>query len=491
MTLGGLCLSPGAQAAAPPAPPTTTTPKDLKAVETALEREARERERLEREAAAAAQDIEGLGAKVVASARRVQDHEETLSTLEIQLADLRTEDKTLREALARRDIQVIHVLTAVQRLAWRPTEALLVQPAPPADTVRGAILLRAAIPRIEQNARDIVAQLKILRTLDTTMRAQRAQIRATSDSLRAEHTALREMIDRKSTLAREIKARTEAAADRMDQLAREAKDIRDLMARLEEERIRREAEEKLRAEQEERAEKQRLAEEERLTKLRIAQEERDRLRRAEAERLAALAAQAKPAAPPASQVVQPAQPPQGAQPAPPPQGAQPTPPPQVAMAQPTPPPRPASLPRTPPPTGESFERARGAMPFPARGPLVGRYGERTPLGDTLKGVRVVTRGGGQVVSPHEGTVVFAGPFRGYGNLLIIDHGGGYHTLLAGLGRIDGVVGQRLAAGEPVGIMPDVVGGGDGSPTLYVELRRKGQPINPLPWLTASKGNASG
>ncbi|MBK1676376.1 peptidase M23 [Rhodospirillum rubrum] len=483
MTLGGLCLSPAARAAAPPAPPTTTTPKDLKAVETALEREARERDRLEREAAAAAQDIEGLGAKVVASARRVQDHEETLSALEIQLADLRSEDKTLREALARRDIQVIHVLTAVQRLAWRPTEALLVQPAPPADTVRGAILLRAAIPRIEQNARDIVAQLKILRTLDTTMRAQRAQIRATSDSLRAEHAALREMIDRKSALAREIKARTEAAADRMDQLTREAKDIRDLMARLEEERIRREAEEKLRAEQEERAEKQRLAEEERLTKLRLAQEDRDRLRRAEAEteteRLATLAAQAKPPAP------------QMVQPTPPPQVAQPTPPPQVALARPTPPARPASLPRTPPPTGESFERARGAMPFPARGPLVGRYGEKTPLGDTLKGVRVITRAGGQVISPHEGTVVFAGPFRGYGNLLIIDHGGGYHTLLAGLGRIDGVVGQRLAAGEPVGIMPDVVGGGDGSPTLYVELRRKGQPINPLPWLTASKGNASG
>jgi septal ring factor EnvC (AmiA/AmiB activator) len=75
--------------------------------------------------------------------------------------------------------------------------------------------------------------------------------------------------------------------------------------------------------------------------------------------------------------------------------------------------------------------------------------------------------------------------------LIIDHGGGYHTLLAGLGQIDTVVGQRLAAGEPVGVMPEGGDGADGSPSLYVELRRDGQPINPLPWLTASKGNASG
>jgi septal ring factor EnvC (AmiA/AmiB activator) len=85
-------------------------------------------------------------------------------------------------------------------------------------------------------------------------------------------------------------------------------------------------------------------------------------------------------------------------------------------------------------------------------------------------------------------VVFAGPFRAYGLLLIIEHSGGYHTLLAGLSRIDATVGQRLLSGEPVGIMDPAA---DASPSLYVELRRNGQPINPLPWLAARKGKANG
>ena len=71
--------------------------------------------------------------------------------------------------------------------------------------------------------------------------------------------------------------------------------------------------------------------------------------------------------------------------------------------------------------------------------------------------------------------------------LIIEHGEGYHTLLAGMARIDGTVGQHLTTGEPVGVM----GQGEGKPLLYVELRHNGQPVNPLPWLTARKAKVSG
>ncbi len=81
-----------------------------------------------------------------------------------------------------------------------------------------------------------------------------------------------------------------------------------------------------------------------------------------------------------------------------------------------------------------------------------------------------------------------GPFRGYGQLLIIEHGEGYHTLVAGLSRIDGEVGQWLLAGEPIGQMGD---GEGGRPSLYVEFRRNGEPINPLPWLAASETEVSG
>ena len=65
---------------------------------------------------------------------------------------------------------------------------------------------------------------------------------------------------------------------------------------------------------------------------------------------------------------------------------------------------------------------------------------------------------------------------------------GYHSLLAGLGRISGVVGQRVLAGEPVGDMGDPDGG---EPRLYIELRRDGQPINPSPWLAMLKSEEDG
>ncbi|MCK5167881.1 MAG: peptidoglycan DD-metalloendopeptidase family protein, partial [Rhodospirillaceae bacterium] len=93
----------------------------------------------------------------------------------------------------------------------------------------------------------------------------------------------------------------------------------------------------------------------------------------------------------------------------------------------------------------------------------------------------------QVISPFDGKVVFSGPFRGYGQLLIIDHGEGYHSLLAGLGRIDAILGNPVLAGEPVAVMNKT---GE-QPGLYVEFRRDNKPVNPLPWLVQRKGKNQG
>ena len=134
-------------------------------------------------------------------------------------------------------------------------------------------------------------------------------------------------------------------------------------------------------------------------------------------------------------------------------------------------------------TGAPISGQRGKLPPPAVGRIVGRYGQTTRTGLTKKGISLQTASGAQVVAPYEGRVVYAGIFRGYGELLIIEHGEGYHSLLSGLARIDGTMGQWVVAGEPVGVMgrPD-----NAKPVLYVELRRNGQPINPLPWLSAQR-----
>jgi len=135
-----------------------------------------------------------------------------------------------------------------------------------------------------------------------------------------------------------------------------------------------------------------------------------------------------------------------------------------------------------------ISKARGSLSLPVSGKITGRYGEKTDGGLSRKGLTIATPPGAQVTATYDGTVVYAGKFRGYGLLLIIEHGEGYHSLLAGMTRIDVEQGQKILAGEPVGVMEQSE---SGQPVLYVELRRDGQPINPQPWLAARKNEVNG
>lgn len=140
------------------------------------------------------------------------------------------------------------------------------------------------------------------------------------------------------------------------------------------------------------------------------------------------------------------------------------------------------------PNGLRTFPAKGRITSPVSGLLVGRYGAAISSGGVSRGIRLQARPSAQVVAPFDGKVAFAGPFRDYGRILIIEHKGGYHTVLAGLERIDARVGQWLLAGEPVGVLskPD-----SGKPTIYVELRRDGQPINPMQWINAETERVRG
>lgn len=132
-----------------------------------------------------------------------------------------------------------------------------------------------------------------------------------------------------------------------------------------------------------------------------------------------------------------------------------------------------------------FDSTKGVLPRPALGTPVRHFGGPDGYGGTSKGAAIETREGAQVISPADGWVVYADEFRGYGQLLIINAGGGYHILLAGMRRIDVSLGQFVLAGEPVAVMGEAskAGGGtrEGRPVLYVEFRKDGQPIDPDPW----------
>ncbi len=425
----------------------------LKEVEHELKKSRAEQEDLKQKAQVLALELAELNKEMVGVAREAQEHEEDLSELESKLAELNIRERADADALERRRRQTIGVLTAVERLAWRPTEALLAQPTSPADTVRSAILLRAALPRIEEEAEMLRQELRSLSSLREDIATKRHQAAVMSGKLDGEQKRMKNLVRRKQQLQQAAEEKNQDAERRLGKLATEANDLRDLMQRLDDEQ------------------KQR----------RLAEDKAAKDAAKEAAKEAANQSKAANARP--SRQAQPPTPPRVEAPAPGP-AAEPQQPQQ--QQQPPQPPAQAVALTIPPPTAPFSER-QGNLPYPARGTLVSQFGQSNDLGGTHKGITIETRPSAQVIAPYDGQVAFAGPFRGYGLLLIIEHGEGYHTLLAGMSRIDSLVGHRLMAGEPVGVMANT----EGKPALYFELRRNGQPVNPLPWLTARKDKVSG
>jgi len=141
-----------------------------------------------------------------------------------------------------------------------------------------------------------------------------------------------------------------------------------------------------------------------------------------------------------------------------------------------------------------FSEAKGVLPRPVSGETVRTFNAPDGVGGTTRGIELATRPRAVVSAPADGWVAFAGPFRSFGRLLIINAGGGYYMLLAGMDQISVEVGQFVLAGEPVAAMgtssPTArsVGGVETSdPVLYVEFRKDGSPIDPGPWWAKSQG----
>lgn len=373
----------------------------LKEVERRLQ-ETRGREAsLEKQETALDQEVLALRAAAVAAAKAVHARESRLARLETRLDALASEAADKKARLDRRRGQLQDTLAALTRLARLPPSAALALPRPPAETVRGALLMRAAVPALETRVAGLREALDGYAELRDRIARERAEIDRQGNALTDERRRLDGLLDRKRALSDRARAETERARDESRRLAGEAADLRDLLAKLE------------------------------------------TARKARARAAAGTRAKGAPPAGPSA---------------------------------------------APPGGGTDFANARGRLPFPAPGRLTRRYGERAGDGTASAGIVIATRADAPVIAPYDGLVVFAGPFRGYGRLLIIEHGEGYHILLSGLFRIDASAGQWLLAGEPIGVMGKAE---DGGTALYVELRRESRPIDPLPWLMAQSGKVSG
>jgi len=170
---------------------------------------------------------------------------------------------------------------------------------------------------------------------------------------------------------------------------------------------------------------------------------------------------------------------------------------------------------------QAFSERRGQMIMPASGTIARQFGQPDGLGGAERGITIASNPGAVVTAPADGWVHFAAPYRGYGQLLIINAGNGYHVILAGMDRIAVEMGQFVLAGEPVGFLgsgrenaslrregpeaplasgagsaqsPAGMSGslGGAGPALYVEFRKDGSPVDPSPfWSTQSAEKARG
>ncbi|QDP22833.1 murein hydrolase activator EnvC family protein [Bradyrhizobium cosmicum] len=141
----------------------------------------------------------------------------------------------------------------------------------------------------------------------------------------------------------------------------------------------------------------------------------------------------------------------------------------------------------------AFASAKGLLPLPVNGNKIRDFGGSDGVGGVQKGISLATKPGSQITTPCDGWVVYAGPFRSYGQLLILNAGGGYHVLIAGMERISVNIGQFVLTGEPVATMgstsqvASILATNASQPVLYVEFRKDGTPIDPGPWWAANEG----
>ncbi|MDM7976750.1 MULTISPECIES: peptidoglycan DD-metalloendopeptidase family protein [Thalassospira] len=406
----------------------------LDKLESQLSEQQKQEEFLARKSRELWTEEQALQSEAISVARRAQRLETTLTDLEDQLAELEVREKRAATSLEDKAGQYARILMALQRLSTTPPEAVIALPTSPQDTLRSAILLKAALPGVEQHARDLRAELEEIGTLREDIRTRRSEMAAATKELQAERQSLAALLNEKRKLRSETEAEAKMASRAVNELATEAKSLGDLLESL-----------KKRAEG-------------------VPEP------RMKPERQIAKRTEPKPA--PAPSTIARNEPPA-------------TPAEKTAPASKT-----SSANDEELSVGSSITLAHGQLRMPASGKVVTLFGERSRGPDGLavthsKGIEIDTRPNAQVVSPFDGKVVFAGPFRGYGRLLIIEHGEGYHSLIAGFDRLDSVVGQYLLAGEPVGIM------GELSPKLYLEMRHDGEAINPLPWLASKNGKVSG
>ncbi len=460
---------------------------------------------------------ERLNTRLVETAALIQRSEAKLTSIEGRLLELEAQEKIVRGSLGQRHGQIATLLGALQRMGRNPPPVLITRREDALKMVRSAMLLSSAFPELKGQALKLTERLDDLVRVMGDIRTEGERLQVETDRLQESRTRLTSLMEAKKLTIADRQQELVAVRAASAEITKNVTDLTELITRL------------------------------------------DQAVTANVKTLGAYQAEAKPAPPadvPTAQVattlqsrpivITPEQTTAASETVA--KQTAPTPPADVLVETAANPPsesqtRPAALTVTPPlvlneqPSASPakdlrvaavqpprlkpqiieiapstatlmpgnagrikpaipFASARAKLPIPAQGRRALAFGERTQYGGQSKGVVIETRNGAQITAPCDGWIVYAGEFRSYGQLLIINAGDGYHILLAGLSQIDVQPGQFVLAAEPVGTMAGVAtrsanAGQVGAPVLYVEFRKDGRPIDPDPWWASGQQKVQG
>lgn len=390
------------------APAASVSASEVAKMEAEAKRVSKEHQQMEQKANKLKEELKNVNKKMIAAAKKIQNGEDELRKKQEELEVLQKHLNESEEKFNSENDMLIETLAALQNLALRPSEAVLVQPLSPVEVMRSSILLRGSVHALESRASSIRQSIEDISNQKKQIASRLQDLEKDNKILAQQQEDMKKLSQQKSTMYSQISSKSEEAKKKADMLASQAHNLRDLLEKLEKQKeiTRRQMAEKARLAREQAADKMRKENH----GLEVSYEAENNV----------------------------------------------------------------TVPETPV-TG--FSKAKGRLSRPARGPLVTAFHSELSKGVVSNGIDIKTAAKAQVIAPFDGTVIYAGPFKNFANLVIIDHGEGYTSLLSGLGETDTEVGQSLLAGEPVGTMP-----ADTNSKLHMEIRKNNHPVDPNEWI---------
>lgn len=394
---------------------------------------------------------ERLNANLVETARQVQRSEGQMSAIESRLGELESQETMLRGSLAQRHDSIARLLAAMQRMGRNPPPVMITRREDALTMVRSAMMLANAFPQLRDQALSLATRLNELARVMGDIRTEGDKLKAETTRLGDTRTRLAQLMESKKQSLSERQSELEKVRKEASEISQNVADLNDLIVKLDKavtDHIGKDAAPAEGARGSERLEVAALPES-KLTIPGSSSQDSD----------------VKSAGMAAIELA--------------PKGTQ------IASLNPG-----RMKPAMP------FIRAKGSVLLPVQGRRVLAFGDRTQYGGQSKGLVLETRNSAQVTSPCDGWIVFAGEFRTFGQLLIINAGDGYHILLAGLSQIDVQLGQFVLTGEPVGLMAAApkapkANAQSNAPVLYIEFRKDNKPIDPESWWAAGPQKVQG